>query len=147
MEISDCHFMQIEYVASQLESHIEKGLTQVEAERRFKEHGPNELAEKPRPGFLKMLLDQFNNFLVIILIIAAVVSLLLGEVIDAVAIMVIVVLNAALGVVQEYKAEAALAAQVWAGGLLQLPRESSISDHGSRSSMGSLMAGGGRGCW
>ncbi len=57
-----------------------------------------------------MLLDQFNNFLVIILIIAAVVSLLLGEVIDAVAIMVIVVLNAALGVVQEYKAEAALAA-------------------------------------
>ncbi|MGD9579189.1 MAG: cation-transporting P-type ATPase [Syntrophorhabdus sp.] len=57
-----------------------------------------------------MLLDQFNNFLVIILIIAAVVSLLLGEVIDAVAIMVIVVLNAVLGVVQEYKAEAALAA-------------------------------------
>ena len=97
-------------ITSQLESHIEKGLTQVEAERRFKEHGPNELAEKPRPGFLKMLLDQFNNFLVIILIIAAVVSLLLGEVIDAVAIMVIVVLNAALGVVQEYKAEAALAA-------------------------------------
>ena len=49
MEISDCHFMQIEYVTSQLESHIEKGLTQVEAERRFKEHGPNELAKNLVP--------------------------------------------------------------------------------------------------
>ena len=57
-----------------------------------------------------MLLDQFNDFLVIILIVAAVISLFLGEVIDASAIMAIVILNAILGVVQESKAEQALAA-------------------------------------
>jgi len=100
----------IEHITSQLETQIEKGLTQAEAEKRFREHGPNELAEKPRPGFLKMLLAQFNNFLVIILIIAAVVSLFLGEIVDAIAIMVIVVLNAVVGVVQESKAEKSLAA-------------------------------------
>jgi Ca2+-transporting ATPase len=110
MEIRECHYLPIEHVTSQLETQIERGLTQAEAEKRIREHGPNELTEKPRPGFLKMLLDQFNNFLVIILIIAAVVSLLLGEVIDAMAIIVIVVLNAVVGVVQESKAEAALAA-------------------------------------
>ena len=57
-----------------------------------------------------MLLSQFNNFLVIILIVAAIVSLLLGEIVDALAIMIIVVLNAVVGVIQESKAEAALAA-------------------------------------
>lgn len=98
------------HVADELATHIEKGLSSEEAEKRLKEHGYNELAEKPRPGFLKLLLGQFNNFLVIILIIAAVVSLLLGEITDAVAIMVIVVLNAVIGVIQESKAEQALAA-------------------------------------
>ncbi|HQO63673.1 MAG TPA: HAD-IC family P-type ATPase, partial [Syntrophorhabdus sp.] len=110
MDTRECHFIPIEHVSSQLETRIEKGLTQVEAEKRLRNYGPNELGEKARPGFFKMLLDQFNNFLVIILIIAATVSLLLGEVIDAVAIIVIVVLNAVVGVVQESKAEAALAA-------------------------------------
>ena len=89
---------------------LEKGLSQEEAQERLKKFGPNELQEKPRPGFLQLLLDQFNNFLVIILIVAAVVSLLLGEYVDAIAIIVIVILNAVVGVVQESKAEAALAA-------------------------------------
>ena len=59
---------------------------------------------------MKLLFDQFNNFLIIILIVAAIISLLLGEVVDAIAIMAIVTLNAVLGVVQESKAEQALAA-------------------------------------
>ena len=110
MEIRDFHCFLIEHTASQLETHLEQGLTAQEATKRIQEHGYNELAEKPRPGFLKMLLAQFNNFLVIILIIAAVVSLFLGEIVDAIAIMVIVVLNAVVGVVQESKAEKSLAA-------------------------------------
>ncbi|MBI2319110.1 MAG: cation-translocating P-type ATPase, partial [Betaproteobacteria bacterium] len=68
------------------------------------------LKEKPRPGFLALLWDQFNNYLVIILIIAALVSLALGEWVDSVAIMFIVALNAVVGVIQESKAEQALAA-------------------------------------
>ncbi|MBN1104424.1 MAG: HAD-IC family P-type ATPase, partial [Deltaproteobacteria bacterium] len=105
-----CHCMAVDQTASHLQTHLENGLSTAEVEKRQREQGFNELTEKPRPGFLKMLLDQFNNFLVIILIVAAVVSLLLGEYVDAIAIMVIVALNAVVGVVQESKAEQALAA-------------------------------------
>ena len=91
-------------------AHLETGLTSQEVLARRERYGLNELQEKPRPGFLKLLFDQLNNFLIIILIVAAVISLLLGETIDALAIMAIVVLNSVLGVVQESKAEQALAA-------------------------------------
>ena len=110
MEFRECHHLPIEHISSQLETHLERGLPQEEALSRLKKYGKNELAERPRPGFLSLLLGQFNNFLVIILIISAVISLLLGEIIDAVAIMAIVVLNAVVGVIQESKAEQALAA-------------------------------------
>ena len=110
MEVKEYHNLSIEQLTSELQSHLERGLTQQEARSRLQKFGPNELKERPRPGFLRMLLDQFNNFLVIILMVAAAVSLLLGEMIDAVAILVIVGLNAVVGVIQESKAEAALAA-------------------------------------
>ena len=110
MQSHEYYCLPIEHVVSRLETQLENGLSEEEARNRQKEHGFNELAEKARPGFLKMLMAQFRNFLVIILIVAAVVSLLLGEFVDAVAIIVIVVLNAVVGVVQESKAEKALAA-------------------------------------
>jgi P-type Ca2+ transporter type 2C len=87
-----------------------RGLAAAEATRRLAETGPNELVEKPRPGFLALLLDQFKDFLILILIAAAVISIVLGEYIDAGAIILIVILNAIVGVVQESKAEEALAA-------------------------------------
>ena len=93
-----------------LRSHYLHGLSPEEAQRILEEHGPNELAERARPSFWKLLLDQFNNFLIIILIVAALVSLVMGEYVDAGAIMAIVILNAVLGVIQESKAEEALAA-------------------------------------
>ncbi|MDH5264466.1 MAG: HAD-IC family P-type ATPase, partial [Betaproteobacteria bacterium] len=100
----------IEQLVDDFETHLEKGITQEEARKRLAAHGANELSERPRPGFLALLWDQFNNYLVIILVIAAVVSLALGEWVDSIAIMVIVVLNAVVGVIQESKAEQALAA-------------------------------------
>ena len=104
------HALSIDHTVEGMKSHLNLGLSSQEARARLEKNGPNELTERPRPGFLKLLLAQLNNFLVIILIVAAVVSLLLGEIVDAVAIMSIVVLNSVLGVVQESKAEQALAA-------------------------------------
>jgi Ca2+-transporting ATPase len=88
----------------------ESGLTTEEAARRKEHYGPNQLTEARRPGFFQLLWQQFNNFIVMLLIVAAVVSAILGEWIDASAIMAIVVLNAVLGIVQEQRAEEALAA-------------------------------------
>ncbi|MBL7184037.1 MAG: HAD-IC family P-type ATPase, partial [Anaerolineae bacterium] len=100
----------VEEVAEALGTDLNRGLTAREAQARLEKFGPNELQEQPRPGFWKMLLDQFNQFLVLILIVSAVVSFFLGEYLDSGAIMAIVILNAILGVVQESKAEEALAA-------------------------------------
>ncbi len=110
MENRSVHAVPLEGVAQNLDTDIELGLSNKEAAARLESHGRNELQERPRPGFLSLLLGQFNNFLVIILIVAAVISLALGEWIDAIAILIIVVLNAVVGVVQESKAEQALAA-------------------------------------
>ncbi len=87
-----------------------QGLSTEEAARRLEQYGPNELKEKPRPTFWQLVLAQLNNFIVILLIVASVVSALLGDWIEAAVIMMIVVLNAILGVVQESRAEEALAA-------------------------------------
>ncbi|GAF93682.1 unnamed protein product, partial [marine sediment metagenome] len=73
-------------------------------------YGPNELVEPPRATLWRMILEQFNNFIVIVLIVASIVSALLGDYIEAGAIMAIVLLNALLGVIQEHRAEEALAA-------------------------------------
>jgi Ca2+-transporting ATPase len=88
----------------------ENGLTSAEAARRREHYGPNQLSEAKRPGFLKLLWEQFNNFIVMLLLVSAVVSAFLGEWIDAAAIMLIVLLNAILGIIQERRAEEALAA-------------------------------------
>ena len=110
MTSNEPHSLAVEHLPDTFETHLKNGLSAQQAMERLEKHGPNELVERPRPGFWRMLLDQFNNFLVIILIVAAVISLLLGEIVDASAIMAIVILNAILGVVQESKAEQALAA-------------------------------------
>jgi Ca2+-transporting ATPase len=110
MQDRESHGKTIEQLVADFETHLEQGLTQREARDRLAKHGGNELSERPRPGFLSLLWDQFNNYLVIILIIAALVSLALGEYVDSIAIMIIVALNAVVGVIQESKAEQALAA-------------------------------------
>jgi Ca2+-transporting ATPase len=105
----DWHALHVEAVMKHLRVQNE-GLTSAEVERRLQEHGPNQLKEAPRPGFLVLLWAQLNNFVVILLIVASVVSALLGDYVEAAAIMAIVVLNSILGIVQEQRAEQALAA-------------------------------------
>lgn len=103
------HALSTEAVLKHLEVH-EEGLTTAEAEARLSQYGPNQLREAPRPGFLSLLWDQLNNFVVILLIVASIISALLGDYVEAAAIMAIVVLNSVLGIIQEQRAEQALAA-------------------------------------
>ena len=110
MEDKQSHGKPIDVVVEEFQTDLDKGLSGPEARARLQKFGANELTEKPRPGFLALLWDQFNNYLVIILIIAAGLALMLGEYVDSIAIMCIVVLNAVIGVIQESKAEQALAA-------------------------------------
>ncbi len=105
----DFHALTAEETLEHLEVH-EAGLTAAEAEKRLAHYGPNQLREAPRPGFLALLWGQINSFVVWLLIIASVVSALLGDYVEAIAIMLIVVLNAVLGIIQEQRAEQALAA-------------------------------------
>ncbi|MCC7201153.1 MAG: cation-translocating P-type ATPase [Nitrospirae bacterium] len=86
------------------------GLSNSEAAKRLLEYGPNEIKEAARRTPLGMFLDQFRDFMIIILIVAAIISGLLGEVADTIAIVVIVILNAIMGFVQEYRAEKAIEA-------------------------------------
>jgi Ca2+-transporting ATPase len=115
------HSQEPQQVVDALETDPKNGLTTTEAEQRLVHYGPNELIEQPRPGFWQMLIDQFNNFVVIILIVAAIISFGIGvrnfsetgeitEFVEAGAIIAIVILNTAIGVIQESKAEEALAA-------------------------------------
>ena len=104
------HQMDIEEVSGELKTDPRRGLTKEEAEERAKKYGPNALKEAPPRSILSMFLGQMTDVLVVILLVAAVISGLLGEWADTVVIMIIVVLNAILGVTQEYKAEQALKA-------------------------------------
>ena len=86
------------------------GLAAAEAAARLERHGPNRLPEgRPRTPW-RMLLDQFMDFMILVLIAAAVVSGIVGEATDTIAIVVIVLLNAVIGFAQEWRAERAMAA-------------------------------------
>ncbi len=104
------HMLDVAETSDALATSLDAGLSQLEADGRLAHFGPNELQEAPRPGFWHNLVAQFNNFIVIVLIVASVVSAVLGDYFEAGAIMAIVVLNAVLGVIQERRAEQALAA-------------------------------------
>ena len=85
-----------------------EGLTGAEAARRLEQYGPNELQEGGRKSVLRIFLEQFADFLVIILILAAVVSAILGDVESMVVILAVITMNAVLGTVQTVKAAASL---------------------------------------
>ncbi len=104
------HALSHEKVLEKLDSHLETGLSTQEVQSRIEKYGPNQLEEGKKTTFLQMVISQLNSFVVILLIVAAFISALLGELVDAIAIVTIVVLNTVLGVVQEGKAQEELAA-------------------------------------
>ena len=114
MEKTDWHATEVDAVLKALETGRE-GITDEEAGRRLEVYGPNELKEEKKKQWYHLLFEQFTSILVIILVIAATVSAYLaiqeGEpMTDAYVILFIVVMNAILGFVQEYRAEKAIEA-------------------------------------
>ena len=104
------HTLNIEKAANMLESDRSEGLMQAQVEQRREEHGFNELEEQKGATVWSLFLDQFREFLVLLLIVAGAISLAIGETTDAIVILAIVLLNAILGVTQEYRAEKSLLA-------------------------------------
>jgi magnesium-transporting ATPase (P-type) len=84
------------------------GLPEDDARRRLEEYGPNQLRREERRPWWKRLLAQFNNVLIVILLIAGALTTALGQWVDAIAIFAVVLINAAIGFIQEGKAESAL---------------------------------------
>lgn len=101
---------EIEKVLAHFEVHPSQGLSEKEAQRRQKQVGLNKLAEGKKRSLIGLFFEQFNDFMVWVLLVATIISGLLGEYTDAIAIIAIVILNAILGFVQEVRAEKSLAA-------------------------------------
>jgi Ca2+-transporting ATPase len=104
------HTLSTDDASATLDTDPATGLSAEQARARLAQHGENRLAEAaPRPLWLKFL-DQFRSFLVIVLLFAALLAWAIGDLKDAVVILVVVVLNASLGFYQERQAEQTLAA-------------------------------------
>ncbi len=97
-------------IAEELNVDLSVGLSGDEAARRLTEHGPNEITAASRISAWSILIEQFKNVLVLILLIATVLSALLGHGVEAIVIAVIVLFAVLLGFVQEYRAERAIEA-------------------------------------
>jgi Ca2+-transporting ATPase len=100
----------VEEAAQRLGVTPASGLPHAEARRRLEQHGPNELGERAGPSRWKILVGQLTGVMTFVLVAAAGISVFLGDVLDAIVILAIVVLNAALGFSQEYRAEQSMAA-------------------------------------
>lgn len=103
------HLLSPGEVATHLAVDPDAGLTSEEASRRIAQYGPNDIRERPPRPLWRMFLDQFTDFMILVLIGAAIISGIVGEPPDAIAIVVIVLLNGVIGFVQEYRAERAVA--------------------------------------
>ncbi|WP_299312258.1 HAD-IC family P-type ATPase, partial [uncultured Halomonas sp.] len=106
-ETTAWHALAADEVLERLDSSTD-GLAASDAERRLKEYGPNELKQAEARPWWKRLLEQFNNILMLVLIVAAIASLALGHTLDAGAIFGVVLIIALIGFIQEGKAEQAL---------------------------------------
>ncbi|MBE2900374.1 ATPase [Methanothermobacter thermautotrophicus] len=99
--------MSVDEVLKELKT-SRNGLSREEALRRLEEYGRNELVEEKKAGPLKLFLSQFMDILIILLIVAAAASYFVGDVLDSAVILFVVVVNATVGFIQEYRAERAM---------------------------------------
>jgi len=104
------HSMDVDAAMRALETSPQHGLDAEQIRKRLAEHGPNELTRQEKASAWELFVGQFKNILIVILIVATVLSALVGEYVDAGIILVIIVFCAVLGFVQEYRAERALEA-------------------------------------
>ncbi|MGE0069751.1 MAG: cation-translocating P-type ATPase [Thiomonas sp.] len=104
------HTLSSQAVAEALDVRPDHGLSPPEVQARLEQHGHNSLPEAAPRGWMRRLIDQFRDFMILVLLGAAVLSGLVGELADTVAILVILVLNAVIGVVQEWRADHAMQA-------------------------------------
>ena len=104
------HGMNRDEVLKKLGVEPDKGLSSEEARRRLEKYGKNTLPEGKKKTFWDRLKEQLLDPMIILLIVASIISIFVGEIVDAIAIIVIVILNAIIGIYQEYKAESALEA-------------------------------------
>src|SRR5262245_1328263 len=104
------HSADVSAVLRELGSDGAHGLSAEEARQRLQRFGPNELRAEQRVSPLALFLGQFKNLLLVILLIATVLSAVVGELVDAGLILIIVLFSATLGFVQEYRAERSLEA-------------------------------------
>lgn len=110
------HSSSVEEVSKKLKTNINIGLSEEEAQKRFERYGPNNLKEKKKESIFVKLIKQFNDFMIITLIIAAIISAVVSKLngeadyIDSIIIVAIVIFNAIMGLVQEQKAEKSLEA-------------------------------------
>ncbi|TFG17390.1 MAG: calcium-translocating P-type ATPase, SERCA-type [Promethearchaeota archaeon] len=103
-----------------------QGLTEEEAKKRLEIYGKNELTEKKRKSKIVIFLEQFKDFLVFVLIFAALISAFVGEVTESIIIWIIIIANAVLGFIQEYRAEAAIDALKEIGALKALVKRAGM---------------------
>lgn len=128
-------FYQVEAgkVIEQLESSEEQGLSTQAAAERLEECGFNELVETGRKSPWRIVWEQMTSIMVVILIVAAVISLVLGEYLDVIVITAIILINAAIGFQQEYKAEEAMSAlKKMAVPLVRVRRDGHVSEISAR---------------
>jgi len=104
------HTLGVDEVCAAVGTDATSGLTRGEADARLARDGPNELPEQAGRGVTDLLVEQFKDVMILLLVAAAVISGVVGEPVDTIAILVIILLNATIGVGQGYRAEKAIEA-------------------------------------
>ena len=131
--MSEFYQVEAEKVIDGIETSLADGLSSQEAANRLEHYGLNELVETGKKNPWRILWEQMTSIMVVILIIAAIISLVLGEYLDAIVITAIILINAAIGFQQEYKAEEAMSAlKKMAVPVVKVRREGHVSEISAR---------------